>query len=169
MKEKLTRALDTTFRDQIYRPCVGIMLMNHEGKVLVGKRIDVISEAWQMPQGGIDQNEGPDKALWREMQEELGTVNAEIIAQSRSWFTYDFPSDLAPKLWQGQFAGQIQMWYLLKFNGDQQSIVLDRHKPEFSEVKWVAPSDILDMVIWFKKEIYKSILNEFGDLLSTIN
>lgn len=150
---------------QPYRPSVGMMLLNEIGHVLVGKRIDTESNAWQMPQGGLNKDETTDTALWREMREEIGTDKAEILARSKNWLTYDFPPDLAPKLWNGQFSGQIQMWYLMRFTGDETDIRLDTYKPEFDEIKWVPPKDLPDLAIWFKKEIYSTVLSEFRPIM----
>lgn len=151
-----------------YRPGVGIMLANPSGNILIGKRVDMVRDAWQMPQGGLDHGESADDALWREMQEEIGTVNAGIVARARNWMHYDFPPEIAPTLWGGRFSGQIQLWYLLRFAGDDGEIVLDTHHPEFSEVRWVPPAQLPDMVIWFKRDSYLALLREFAAPLATL-
>lgn len=153
---------------KLYRPCVGIMLVNSNGDILVGKRIDIRTNYWQMPQGGINDGESVISALWREMKEEIGTNDAQIISRSKNWLTYEFPKDLIPKLWKGRYIGQAQMWYLLKFTGGDNSIILDQHDAEFSEVKWEHPSKILDKVITFKQEVYKSLLIEFEQYLEIL-
>ena len=144
------------------------MLVNEVGRVLVGKRLDMISDAWQMPQGGLDDGENADEALWREMHEEIGTIDADIVVRARQWLTYEFPADLAPKLWEGRFAGQTQMWYLLRFTGAEGDIDLNVHKAEFSTVKWVPPAELPGMVIWFKRDSYLSILQEFAEPLAAL-
>jgi putative (di)nucleoside polyphosphate hydrolase len=102
------------------------------------------------------------------MHEEIGTADAEVVVRARRWLNYDFPPDLAPKLWGGRFAGQTQMWYLLRFTGTDSDIVLDAHDPEFSAVKWVLPGELPNMVIWFKRDSYVSILEEFEEPLAAL-
>ena len=146
----------------IYRRGVGMMLLNGEGKVLVGQRTDMISDAWQMPQGGIDAGEDPTEAAWRELREEVGTDKADLIAQTKGWLTYEFPNDLIPELWGGQFRGQIQKWYLMRFTGTDADIRLDDHEREFAQVQWVTHDVLLDRVVWFKRDSYAAILAEFA-------
>ena len=144
------------------------MLANASGKILIGKRIDMVSDAWQMPQGGLDDGESADDAVWREMREEIGTVNAGMVARARRWMHYDFPPDIAPTLWGGRFSGQVQLWYLLRFGGDDREIVLDSHDREFSEVRWVAATELPDVVIWFKRDSYLALLKEFAKPLAAL-
>ena len=148
-----------------YRPCVGIMLLDRAGRVLVGQRIDMPSRAWQMPQGGIDPGEEPGDAARRELREEIGTDRAEVIAQTAGWLRYDLPPDLASRLWGGRFRGQEQKWFLFRFTGSDTDIVLDAHEREFAAVRWVAPDSLLDLVVPFKRDIYRAVLAEFASYL----
>ena len=139
------------------------MLRDQRGRVLVGKRIDMKSDAWQMPQGGIDGGEQPEQALWRELREEVGTDKAEIVAQSRDWLTYEFPADLQPKLWRGRYRGQAQKWFLLRFLGADADLDLDAHTDrEFSEVRWVEPTELAELIVGFKRDLYRRVLDEFA-------
>lgn len=145
-----------------YRMGVGIMLLNADGAVLIGHRVDIKSEAWQMPQGGIDAGETPEQALWRELQEEVGTAKATILARARDWISYDFPAELQARVWDGRFRGQSQMWFLLRFTGVDADLALDTHEREFSETRWVATAELPDMVVGFKRDTYRSVLTEFA-------
>ena len=119
--------------DLPYRPCVGIMLINDEGRVFAGKRIDQTVEGWQMPQGGIDDGEEPRQAALRELMEETGTDKAEIIAEMPDWITYDLPAYLVGIAFHGKFRGQKQKWFLMRFTGHDTDIDLSLHEPEFSD------------------------------------
>lgn len=147
-----------------YRPGVGIVLFNAEGKVLVAERLDNPG-AWQMPQGGIDKGEEPEKAVFREMKEEIGTDNALIIGVMQDWVTYDIPERTAKKLWGGKYKGQKQKWIALEYLGTDSDIDLeaDDH-PEFSQWKWVPIEDLLDYVVPFKRDVYKRVMEEFASL-----
>lgn len=144
-----------------YRPGVGMMIVNHEKKVFVAKRVDTKISAWQMPQGGIDEGETPSKAAMREMQEEIGSGSGEIIAESKNWYRYDIPEFLVPKLWDGQYRGQQQKWFLIKFTGDDSDIDLLTLNPEFEEWRWASVQELPDIIIHFKKKLYKAIIKEF--------
>lgn len=144
-----------------YRPGVGIVLFNAEGKVLVAERLDNPG-AWQMPQGGIDKGEEPEKAVFREMKEEIGTKNARIIGMMEDWITYDIPDRTAKKLWDGKYKGQKQKWIALEYLGKDEDINLEADKhPEFSQWKWVPIEDLLDYVVPFKRDVYKRVMAEF--------
>lgn len=147
-----------------YRPCVGIMLLNRKGKVFVAQRKDVASQAWQMPQGGIDRGESPREAAIRELEEEVGTDRAEIIAESRHWLTYDLPPEVVPTVWNGRFRGQTQKWFVLRFLGTDDDIDLATKKPEFSAWKWVDVSALPDLIVPFKRPIYSQLVKEFAAL-----
>jgi len=151
-----------------YRPCVGAMLVNAKGGVLVAKRLDSKADYWQMPQGGIDEGEDPAKAVLRELQEETGTSKAEIIARSEHWRTYDLPDDLIGKLWGGKYRGQRQKWFALKFLGKDCDINIEAHEiPEFSDWKWVEIDDLVNLVVPFKRALYRDIVMELQPLIGS--
>lgn len=145
----------------MYRLGVGIMLMNHEGLVFVGQRRDFKSDAWQMPQGGIDPGESPMQAALRELHEEIGTNNASVITETPDWVQYDLPSDLQNKLWQGQYVGQRQKWFLMRFLGQDTEININTEHPEFSQWQWVHPDQLIQMIVPFKRDIYALVLKAF--------
>lgn len=150
-----------------YRPCVGIMLANRKGQIFVGQRIDNQTDAWQMPQGGIDPGEAPRDAALRELCEETG-VTADLVqieAESDSWLPYDLPHDLVPKLWKGRFRGQEQKWFLMRFTGTDDQVQIATDTPEFSAWRWVPPSELIDRIVPFKREVYSAVLAQFGDRL----
>ena len=149
-----------------YRPGVGIMLLNPQGKVLVAQRLDNPTDAWQMPQGGIDAGEAPIEAAWREMREEIGTDNAELTAESRDWLKYDLPPDLANSIWKGRFRGQRQKWFAFRFLGKDGDIDIATAHPEFSAWKWAAAPDLPRLIVPFKKQLYRDLIAEFGPLFS---
>lgn len=141
------------------------MLCNGPGRVLVGHRVDMAKDAWQMPQGGIDDDEQPHQALWRELKEEVGTDKATIVAEARDWLNYDFPAELIPKLWGGRFRGQSQRWFLLRFLGTDADLALDTHEREFRETRWVEPDALPLLVVPFKRDSYHRVLAEFSEHL----
>ncbi len=152
-----------------YRPCVGIMLVNASGLVFVGKRIDnKEGDAWQMPQGGIDDGEDLHPAALRELAEETG-VSAElvtIIAESREEHFYDLPDELLGRLWGGKYRGQRQKWLLLRFAGEDADIRIDAYEhPEFNEWRWVEPEQLPDLIVPFKKRVYRQVVEEFRELI----
>lgn len=147
-----------------YRPCVGMMLFNREGRVFVAKRIDQTLEAWQMPQGGIDDGEDTRKAALRELKEEIGTDNAEFVREYPEWLTYDLPAHLIGVALQGRYRGQKQKWFALRFLGDDCEIDLATRDPEFSEWKWVEPSELVHVIVPFKRDIYARLVAAFGDI-----
>lgn len=149
------------YKNLPYRPGVGIMLLNSENNVFVGKRIDTTSEAWQMPQGGIDDGEEPLAAAMREMAEEIGTDKAEIIAESRGWYDYDLPEELIPKLWGGRFRGQRQKWFCLRFTGSGSDINIDTGHPEFCQWQWARMQELPDLIVPFKRQLYQALVDEF--------
>jgi putative (di)nucleoside polyphosphate hydrolase len=159
-------ATPTLYDDQRgYRPGVGIMLVDSAGRVLVARRIDKAAEAWQMPQGGIDAGETPEEAALRELEEEVGTRKAEIVAES-DWLPYDLPEELRDKLWGGRYRGQRQKWFLCRFTGDDRDILLDRHvHPEFNAWRWVEPAELPALIVPFKRALYERVLAEFHDHL----
>jgi len=151
-----------------YRPCVGMLLLNPQGKVFVGRRIDTAKEGddiWQMPQGGIDKGEAPEDAALRELREEIGTDNAEIVAESRHWLHYDLPSHLLGKVWKGRYRGQKQRWFALRFMGQDSDIDVATEHPEFDAWRWVELEDVPALVIPFKRDTYRAVVSEFRELL----
>ena len=150
-----------------YRPGVGIMLLNATNQVFVAKRIDTVSEAWQMPQGGIDETEPPLQAALRELEEETGIPSAHVsvLAESRDWVTYDLPEHLIPKLWKGQFRGQKQKWFALRLHAPDGVINIHTEHPEFNEWKWIDMPRLPDMIVPFKRELYQQLVEEFKHLV----
>ncbi len=144
-----------------YRPCVGIMLFNGKGQVFVAQRIDSPGPAWQMPQGGIDPGEAPSDAALRELEEEIGTANAEIAAELEEWISYDLPDHLIGKLWGGRYRGQSQKWFAMRFHGADSEIDLDTKHPEFSSWKWVDPDQLVDLAVPFKRHVYQRLIEAF--------
>jgi putative (di)nucleoside polyphosphate hydrolase len=156
-------------RDPGYRLGVGIMLLNGHGDVLVARRADLRDETWQMPQGGIDDGEDPRDAALRELAEEIGTSNAEIIGESKGWLSYDFPKELIGTAWAGRWRGQMQKWFVMRFTGTDADINLDTKEPEFIEWKWVAVEQLPKLVVSFKRQVYLDLLTEFADLSETVD
>ena len=154
------RISNNDFGDPLYRAAVGMMLLNSENKIFVGQRVDVSTTAWQMPQGGIAPHEDTDQAMIRELQEEVGTRKFEIIVKSKYWYKYDLPPELAGRLWGGKFKGQKQIWYALRFKGEDADINIHTYHPEFAAWKWVDKDDLLDLIIPFKRELYTRILED---------
>lgn len=144
-----------------YRPCVGIMLLNQNNHVFVARRIDATTEAWQMPQGGIDKDELPQNAALRELLEEIGTNNAKILKESSTWLRYDLPEDLIPTVWGGRYKGQEQKWFLMQFTGEEKDINIETEIPEFLEWKWVEPHALPELIVPFKRQLYCDIVEEF--------
>ena len=143
-----------------YRQGVGIMLVNKEKKIFVGKRIDNRA-AWQMPQGGVDQDENIVDAAKRELKEETGVSSIKIIKKSDKIYTYDLPDYLLGKIWKGRFKGQEQTWFLAQFLGEDEEINLDQKNAEFKKWKWVNIDELPDLIVPFKKELYQELVKEF--------
>jgi len=163
-----------TFSALPYRPCVGIMLVNGDGHAFVGRRIDTRGQPdeggiyWQMPQGGIDKGEELREAALRELWEETGVAkhHVTLLAQTSEELFYDLPDELLGKLWGGKYRGQRQHWLLARFHGQDSDIRLDAHDPaEFEEWKWVEPALLPDMIVPFKQQVYRAVLEEFSALI----
>jgi putative (di)nucleoside polyphosphate hydrolase len=157
-----------------YRPCAGIVLLNAEGLVWIGRRFDdlvqqEVDQRWQMPQGGIDPNEDAEAAARRELYEETGIRSVKVLAQSRDWIYYDLPPEAVGIALKGKFRGQRQKWFAMRFTGSEQEINLQPHghKAEFDAWRWASPSEVLDMIVGFKRPAYEAVFEEFAPLLAS--
>jgi putative (di)nucleoside polyphosphate hydrolase len=142
-----------------YRRGVGIVLLNDE--VFVGQRIDVKEAAWQMPQGGIEDGETPRDAAFRELREEIGTDNAEILAESKGWHQYDLPPAMIRQARHGHWSGQQQKWFVMRFMGRDTDIDVATEHPEFSRWRWVPIDELTNLIVPFKRRLYLDVLKEF--------
>lgn len=155
-----------TQNSKLYRPCVGLLILNANGEVFAGERLDKLG-AWQMPQGGIDEGEDLEIAAFREMKEEIGTDKAEIIRIHDTPIRYDLPAEIQAKLWGGKYAGQEQTWIALRFTGQDSDINLEAYEhPEFAQWKWMEFSELLNLIVPFKRDTYEQIQSAFSDLLA---
>jgi len=155
---------DADFGRPDFRPGVGILLLNGQGQVLVARRADTIGEAWQMPQGGIDRGETPPQAALRELWEELGTDDVLILAESAAWLTYEVPPHLARRAWDGKWRGQRQKWFAMLLKGEDSSINLATHQPEFNAWRWVPIHELPQLAAPFKRQLYVDVLGQFAHL-----
>ena len=155
------------FSEKNYRPCVGIVLINN-GSIFAGQRLDYKSDAWQMPQGGIEENESPIRAAIRELKEETGIKkkHIKIILESKNWINYDLPKELIPKLWNGKFVGQSQKWFAMEFLGSDSDVNINTKNPEFSKWQWMTKNKLLDSIVPFKKKVYENIFSQFSARLN---
>lgn len=149
--------------DLPYRPCVGVVLMNAQGLIFVGERMDTPG-AWQMPQGGIDEDETPKQAALRELEEETGVPPdlVEIAAEHPDWVLYDLPDHLIGKVWKGRFRGQRQKWFLLRYQGDDAQIDLAKHHKEFARWRWMTPDQVIRDIVPFKRPVYEKVFAGFA-------
>ncbi len=156
-------------RDSLpYRPCVGILLLDTERRVFVGRRIDRMQEAWQMPQGGIDRGEAPRAAALRELEEETGIPPhlVELLAETEGWLRYDIPPALIGRLWNGRYRGQEQKWFAARFLGSDADIDVATAHPEFSAWRWSPADELPAFAVPFKRALYEDVLREFRRFLS---
>lgn len=150
--------------DLPYRPCVGILMFNDAGRVFVGKRIGM-PDAWQMPQGGIDDGESPHEAGLRELEEEIGTRTVEIVGETADWVTYDFPPDLPGKI-REKWRGQRQKWLACRFTGVETDIDLATEHAEFDAWKWVDPATVVELIVPFKRATYEAVIGELAPIVA---
>ena len=151
-----------------YRPCVGVVLINPQGQIFAGRRIDSDAPAWQMPQGGIDEGEKPRQAALRELWEETGVTEdlVEFVAKSPDWVTYDLPPELLGKVWGGRFRGQKQRWFLYRFTGRDDQVNIATDHPEFSEWRWIGAEEMLAAIVPFKRAVYEQVVAAFRSHLA---
>ena len=144
-----------------YRPCVGIMLLNPHGLVFVGQRLDSKLEAWQMPQGGIDDGEDPRDTALRELGEETGIPAhlVEITGETPDWHYYDLPDDMVGTIWKGRYAGQRQKWFSMRFLGTDADVAIDQPHPEFKAWRWAEVHTLVGMAVPFKRDLYTEVID----------
>jgi len=162
--------------ERLYRPCVGVMLLNSSGLAFIGRRRpkgpDDRPDAhfeWQMPQGGVDEGETPREAALRELYEETNVRSVEVISEIGEWLSYDLPPQALGR-WRGKYVGQMQKWFALRFTGAESEIDIARpaggaHQPEFDEWRWEEPSRLPELIVPFKRAVYERVVREFGDLV----
>ena len=143
---------------------VGIILLNKKNNIFVGKRVDNPKKFWQMPQGGVDNNENFLEAAKRELEEETSIKSVKLIKELDSWLEYELPKNLLGKIWQGKFRGQKQKWFVMKFIGNENEINVKTKNPEFLKWKWIEPSKLTDVVVDFKFNMYSKIKQELKSL-----
>jgi putative (di)nucleoside polyphosphate hydrolase len=153
--------------DKGYRPAVGVMLINAAREVWVGQRLDNSLEAWQMPQGGLDEGEAPLEGALRELEEETGIARhlVELVAQAKEELTYDLPEDLIGKVWKEPWRGQRQTWFLMRFLGEDKDVNIATPEPEFRAWKWADPAELPAMIVPFKQQLYRDVLEAFAEWL----
>ena len=144
------------------RQGVGIIVLNKDNKVFVGKRKDNPIDKWQMPQGGIDSNETPLNAMKRELEEETSITKIEVLKEIENWLEYELPPSLLGKIWKGKYRGQKQKWFIVKFIGDENEINLKTKHPEFIDWKWIEPKLLPEVIVSFKKDLYLNLLTEIN-------
>ena len=158
-----------------YRPCVGTMVLNAQGRVFVGRRIEGpehvdLTHVWQMPQGGIDEGEDPWPAALRELHEETNIRSVERLGEIPEWLDYDLPPEVAKQAWKGRYRGQTQKWYALRFTGPESEIDIHTpgggaHEPEFVEWRWEPMANVPDLVIPFKRAVYQRVVDAFRHMV----
>lgn len=159
------------YKDQPYRPCVGVMVLNRAGHAFIGRRLEGpehVDEThiWQMPQGGIDKGEDPYPAALRELHEETNIRSVEKLGEIKEWLTYDLPPEVASQAWKGRYRGQTQKWFALRFTGDEREIDVMHpaggHDPEFIDWRWEPVANLPGLIIPFKRKVYERVVAEFS-------
>ena len=145
---------------------VGIVLLNSDNKVFVGKRIDNPVNFWQLPQGGVNKNEDLLCAAKRELKEETGVESVKLIKEIDNWLTYELPKNLLGKIWKGKYRGQKQKWFIMRFVGSEGEINIKTKNAEFKDWKWIDVNQLLNVVVSFKLDVYKSLVKELNILLN---
>jgi putative (di)nucleoside polyphosphate hydrolase len=151
-----------------YRPCVGVMLINPQGLIFAGQRLDNPVQAWQMPQGGIDDGEKPRAAALRELWEETGVTAdlVEFVTKTDDWVTYDLPPDLLGKVWGGKYRGQRQKWFLFRYLGRDDQVNIASAHPEFSKWCWIGADEMIAAIVPFKRKVYEEVVQAFRPYLA---
>ncbi|HRM74913.1 MAG TPA: RNA pyrophosphohydrolase [Paracoccus sp. (in: a-proteobacteria)] len=150
-----------------YRMGAGVVLINPDGLIFAGRRIDNPGPAWQMPQGGIDKGETPREAALRELTEETG-VSAdlvEVMAETPDWITYELPPEILGRIWKGKYGGQKQKWFALRFLGSDSAVQIATEHPEFDRWQWMRAADLVDSIVPFKRALYVQVFDDFRDIL----
>lgn len=173
----MTKTADTPHAGLPYRPCVGLMILNGDGRIFAGRRIDgggvrapgAENRAWQMPQGGVDPGESAEVAALRELGEETGLApdHVTILRRSSQDIPYDLPEALIGKLWGGKYRGQIQTWFALRLLAPDAKIAIDTEEPEFDAWAWMSPDDLMTHIVPFKRDVYEAVFVEFSDLIGS--
>jgi putative (di)nucleoside polyphosphate hydrolase len=159
------------FEELPYRPCAGMAVLNRNGLVLIGRRVEGPEHidnvhVWQMPQGGIDEGEDPYPAALRELYEETNLRSVEKLGEIKDWLYYDIPRDIVGRAWKGRYRGQKQKWYAFRFVGDENEIDIAHpargHEPEFVEWRWEVIENLPNLVVPFKRKVYEQVVREFS-------
>ena len=153
-----------SIKPERYRRNVGLMLIAPDRRIFVGRRAKQ-PDAWQMPQGGVDDGETPVEAACRELWEEVGTTQALLLRESAAWHTYDVPAKLRPAHWKGRWHGQAQKWFALAFTGRDCDIDIAAHDQEFDAWQWLGAREMLEQIVPFKRATYVAVIEEFRELV----